>query len=311
MTRAQARLGDTVLSRVPEARQSVAIDSERLMQLQRGDDTIKKYRQYTEPKTKGQQVVTYEMKNDILCRSYAHPRVNGGVPVKQVVVPRPLRCKVMELAHDSILSGHLESKKTADKVFSNFYWPGVRKDMSQFCKSCEVCQRTDKKGDCARVPLQSTPLIDVPFKRVAVDLVGPIFPPSNAGHRYILTFIGYATRYPKAIPLKNISTESVAEALVGIYSRVGVPEEVLSDLGTQFISDCMKEVSGLLSIRQLTTTPYHPMRNGLVEKFNGTLKTTLRRLCTEKPKQWNRYIDTLLFAYREAPHKSTGFRPLN
>ena len=128
-------------------------------------------------------------------------------------------------------------------------------------------------------------MIDVPFKRVAVDLVGPIFPPSNAGHRYILTFIDYANRYPEAIPLKNISTESVAEALVGIYSRVGVPEEVLSDLGTQFISDCMKEVSRLLSIRHLTTTPYYPICNGLVEKFNATLKTMLRRLCTEKPRQ--------------------------
>ena len=114
-----------------------------------------------------------------------------------------------------------------------------------------------------------------------MDLVGPIFPSSNAGHRHILTFIDYATRYPDAIPLKNISTESVAEALVGIYSRVGVPEEVLSDLSTQFISDCIKEVSRLLSIRQLTTTAYLPMYNGLVEKFNGTLKTMLRRLCTK------------------------------
>ena len=78
--------------------------------------------------------MAYEVKNDILYRSYAHPRVNGGVPAKQGVVPRPLRHEVLELAHDSILSGHFGSKKTADKVFSNFYWPGVRKDVSQFCK---------------------------------------------------------------------------------------------------------------------------------------------------------------------------------
>ena len=90
---------------------------------------------------------------------------------------------------------------------------------------------------------------------------------------------------PNTQKLKNISTESVAEALVGIYKRVGVPEEVLSELGTQFISDCMKEFSRLLSIRQLTTTPYHPICNGLVEKFIGTLKTVLRRLCTEKLRQ--------------------------
>ena len=97
--------------------------------------------------------------------------------------------------------------------------------------------------------------------------VGPISPPSDSGHRYILTLFDYATRYPEAIPLKNIDTKTVAEALVDIYSRVGIPEEVLSDLGRQFVLDCMKEVSRLLSIGQLTTTPYHSMCNGLVEEL--------------------------------------------
>ena len=73
------------------------------------------------------------------------------------------------------------------------------------------------------------PLIDTPFKRVAVDIVGPIAPPSEAGHRYILTLVDYATRYPEAVPLKKITTEAVAEAPLDIYSRVGIPEEVLTD----------------------------------------------------------------------------------
>ena len=111
------------------------------------------------------------------------------------------------------------------------------------------------------------------------------------------------------MPLKNIDTENVAEALVDIFSRLGIPEEILSDLGTQFVSDCMKEVARLLSITQLTTTPYHPMCNGLTEKFNGTMKTMLKRLCSEQPKQWHRYINPLLFAYREVPQESTGFSP--
>ena len=111
------------------------------------------------------------------------------------------------------------------------------------------------------------------------------------------------------MPLKNIDTETVAEAIVGIYSRVGGSEEILSDLGRQFISECMQEVARLLSVRQLTTSPYHPICNGLVEKFNGTLKRMLRRLCSEKPRQWHRYINPLLFAYREVPQESTGFAP--
>ena len=62
------------------------------------------------------------------------------------------------------------------------------------------------------------PVIDTPFKRVAVDIVGEIVPASSRGHRYILTVVDYATRYPKAIALKNITTTTVAEALVGIFS---------------------------------------------------------------------------------------------
>ena len=160
-----------------------------------------------------------------------------------------------------------------------------------------------------KVPLEKMPLIDKPFKRVAIDLVGPISLPSEEGHRYILTLVDFSTRYPEAVPLKKIDTETVAEALVDIFSRLGVPEEILSDLGTQFVSDCMREVTRLLSIKQLTTTPYHPMCNGLTEKFNGTMKSMLKRLCSEQPRQWHHYINPLLFAYREVPQESTGFSP--
>ena len=131
-------------------------------------------------------------------------------------------------------------------------------DITSFCRSCDVCQKTTAKGSVSRVPLGDMPLIDMPFRKVAVDLVGPILPPSEKGHRYILTLVDYATRYPEAVPLKNIETETVAEALLDMYSRLGIPEKVLSDLGTQFVSKCMEEVSRLLSIKRLTTTPYHP-----------------------------------------------------
>ena len=92
-------------------------------------------------------------------------------------------------------------------------------------------------------------------------------------------------------------------------SRLGVPEEILSDLGTQFVYDCMKEVTRFLSIKQITTTPYHPMRNGLTEKFNVRMRLMLNRLCSEQPRQWHRFINLLLFAYREVRQESTGFSP--
>ena len=181
--------------------------------------------------------------------------------------------------------------------------------MARFCKSCDICQRTIQKGRVTKVPLGKMPLIDTPFKRVAVDIVGPTEPRSDKKSRYILTMIDYATRYPEAVALPSIETERVAEALVEMFSRVGIPDEMLTDCGSQFTVEVMKEVSRLLSLQQLTTTPYHPMCNGLVERFHATLKQMLRRMCAERPKDWDKYLPALLFAVREVPQESLGFSP--
>ena len=113
------------------------------------------------------------------------------------------------------------------------------------------------------------PIIDTPFRRVAVDLVGPIQPRTERGNKYILTLVDFATRYPEAIPLKNIKASTVAEALVEIFSRIGVPQEILSDRGSQFTSGLFAEVSKLLSMRQLFTTPYHPAGTVLLNVLMG------------------------------------------
>ncbi|KAK7091989.1 hypothetical protein V1264_009601 [Littorina saxatilis] len=310
-TRAQAKKDKTTTPlRVTNSSATAVVDRDRLIQLQEADLTLTKYRSRpVKEMTKGEGTVQFEVKAKILYRVFQHARVNGGKPLRQVLVPQPLRRQVMEVAHDSIMGGHLGVKKTSDRIQAAFYWPGLHADVTRFCRSCNICQKTIPRGRVPKVPLQKMPLIDRPFKRVAIDLIGEIKPPSEAGHRWVLTLVDYATRYPEAVPLKKIDTETVAEALVDIFSRIGVPEEILTDLGTQFVSECMEEVNRLLSIRHLTTTPYHPMCNGLVEKFNATLKSTLKKLCSEQPRQWHRYINALLFAYREVPQESTGFSP--
>ena len=87
------------------------------------------------------------------------------------------------------------------------------------------------KGRVSSLPLGKMPIIETPFMRVAVDIIGPIHPPSDDGHRFVLTLVDYATRYPEAVALKKIDTETVAEALVEIYCRVGIPREILTDQG--------------------------------------------------------------------------------
>ena len=161
------------------------------------------------------------------------------------------------------------------------------------------------------MPLGKLPLIDTPFKRVAVDIVGPIEPRSEKRNRYISTMIDYATRYPEVVALPSIETERVVEALVEMFSRVGIPDEMLTDCGSQFTAEVMKEISSsrLLSLQQLTTTPYHPMCIGLVERFHATMKQMLRRMCAECLEDWDKYLPALLFAIREVPQESLGFSP--
>ena len=121
--------------------------------------------------------------------------------------------------------------------------------------------------------------------------------------------IDYATSYPEAVALPSIETERVAEALVEMFSRVGIPDEMLTDCGSQFTAEVMKEVSRLLSLQQLTTTPYHPMCNGSVERFHATMKQMLRRMYAERPKDWDKYLPALLFAIREVLQQSLGVSP--
>ena len=249
----------------------------------------------------------FEVSDGVLFRFFRHPQ--GGVVLKQAIVPNRLRTEVLKLGHEGVLAGHLGTKRTADRILAHFFWPGIFGDIKRFCQSCDICQRTVNKGSVKKAPVQEVPLVHLPFQKVAIDLIGPLSPASNRNHRWVLTLVDYATRYPEAVALVKIDTETVAEALLGIFARVGFPQEILSDNGTQFVSHVMQEVARLISVKQLFSSPYHPMANGLCERFNGTLKKMLLRLCSEQPREWDRYLEPLLFAYREVPQESTGFSP--
>ena len=225
----------------------------------------------------------------------------------QLVVPMKYREAIMKLAHESLLSGHFSSRKTIDKIFHKFFWPKAGAEITRFCKTCHTCQKFGTKVQ--KVPLVKMPVISEPFSRIAIDIVGPITPASDRKHKYILTIIDLATRYPEAVPLKNIDTVTIAESLVEVFCRVGVPKEILSDRGTQFKSDLMCKIHRILSIRAIFTSPHHAACNGTVERMNGVLKSMLKKVCVDNPTDWDRYIPAVLFAYREIPNDSLKFSP--
>ena len=103
--------------------------------------------------------------------------------------------------------------------------------------------------------------------------------------------------------------EHIAEELVRIFARVGIPEEMLTDQGSNFTSQLLSEIYQLLHVHPIRTSPYHPQTDGLVERFNKTLKAMLRKVAAEDELNWDKWLPYLLFAYREVPQDCTGFSP--
>lgn len=245
--------------------------------------------------------------NGIIYRKCIKPGKSNKLGKKVLVVPLDCRKTILSIAHEAPMAGHFSHRKTEMKICESFFWPGAPWDVRNFCRSCDQCQRMGYKGKVKPVPLCKVPVFTEPFSRVAIDIVGPLNPSSAAGHKYILTLIDYASGFPEAVALRDIDAISVSEALLEIFSRVGIPKSVVSDNGKQFRSELMAQLHKLLGVKPIFSSPYHPQGNSRVERLHSTLKSSLRKVCAEKPRDWHRYIAPTLFALREMPSDRTGF----
>ncbi len=224
--------------------------------------------------------------------------------VSRIVVPKARRVLLCKIAHDK--SGHLGFRKVKQSIQRRFTWPNICADVESYCKSCEICQKSNKRGQ-AQVPMIERPILSEPFEVIAIDLVGPL-PMAKGKFQYLLTTMCLATRWPDIVPLKSITARAVAEALVGVFGRTGLPFQVLSDNGSQFSGKLMKELTSLLGIELKHTTPYHPQCNGAIERMHSTLENMLRKAHAQG-KDWVEQLPFALFALRQMPSRSTGFSP--
>ena len=117
------------------------------------------------------------------------------------------------------------------------------------------------------------------FDHVQIDLVGPL--PESQGHKYLLTVVDRFTRWPEALPIKDVEMRTIARAFIQNWvSRFGVPSLMTSNRGPQFVSDLWAAMSTLLGTSLHPTTAYHPQANGLVERMHRTLKGSLKARLT-------------------------------
>ena len=185
----------------------------------------------------------------------------------------------------------------------------MRQSVSNYIKTCHTCQVVGKPNQkIPKAPLKPIPAFGEPFSHLIIDCVGPL-PKSKSGNEYLLTIMCSSTRFPEAIPLRNIKAKTILKVLIKFFTLVGLPKSIQSDRGSNFMSGLFQQVLHELNIEQLRSSVYHPESQGALERFHQTLKTMLRSFCLESGKDWDEGVHLLLFAARESVQESLGFSP--
>ena len=218
------------------------------------------------------------------------------------IVPEGWRRRIFDTVH---ALAHPGARTTKRLVSAKFVWHGLNKQVTDWARTCLSCQRA-KIQTHVKAPLQTFAPTSHRFEHVHIDLVGPL--PESQGYKYLLTIIDRFTRWPEAVPIKDIETITVAKAFNQNWvARFGVPRRMTSDRGSQFTSDVWKAMTNLLGIELHPSTAYHPQANGLVERLHRTLKTSLKARLTGP--HWISELPWVLLGHRTTPKEDLNASP--
>ena len=293
---------------------SSVVDRDVLIKLQQADPGLQKY--FDEARSNDRDVIDeandvgcFFFKSGVLMRKWHHRSQPSDTGSSQIVAPFSIRRDLLYIAHDIPASGHLGTRKSLDRLIRHFWWSSIQTDVRDYVRTCHKCQCLGKGAKKVVAPLHSMPVVTEPWSVCAIDIVGPLPVCKDTGNRFILTILDLCTHYPEAVPLKQHTARDVALALANVFSRVGFPEQILSDLGTDMTSEIMQIILNDFNIGHLRCSAYHPMSNGAVEKYNGCLKSSLKALTERFPESWDSALCWVLFGYREVVNETTGFSP--
>ena len=226
---------------------------------------------------------------------------------KRVFVPSHLREHLLRETHGGMFSGHFSAHKLYNALLKHWWWRGMYADIFAFCKKCPECAIVTGAGRQHRPPLRPIP-VQRPFQKVGVDIMD--LPCTERGNKHVVVFQDMLTKWPVVFPVPDQKAERLVRLLCEeIVPMFGVPEVLLSDRGANLLSHLMTDVCTLLGVEKLNTTSYHPECDGMVERFNRTLKTMLCKQASQYGVQWDNHLAGLLWAYRNTPHDSTGEKP--
>ena len=218
------------------------------------------------------------------------------------LVPRNWTRKVFDVFHGL---SHPGARITLDTIRRSFVWYGMSTQIKTWARSCQSCQQA-KISQHVKAPYHHRPPPDRRFASLHVDLVGPL--PECRGYRYLFTIIDRYTRWMEVIPLVTMTATDCATALVENWiARYGVPTDIVTDQGRQFISTIWVELLRSLGIISSRTTPYHPQSNGMVERMHRTLKERL--MSRRAGVLWMDHLPAVMMGLRASVREDAGVSP--
>ncbi|OXA43156.1 Transposon Tf2-6 polyprotein [Folsomia candida] len=248
---------------------------------------------------------------------YAGPEFStiNGVVYKIVgnktlpVIPTTLLPKFLAEFHDSPHSGHLGVEKTKRKISSRAFFTHMHKRISEYIRSCDICQRVKISNQKPPGLLQSSPT-EAPWETLYTDLMGPYVKSHPGGYTHILVVIDGFSKWTEIFPLRNATAVAVGKVLEEqVFCHFGMPKTLVSDNGTSFTANIISYLCKQWQVQLKFTSPYHPQSN-LTERENRTIKTMIRAYLDGQPhKNWPKYLPFFRFAINSSVQDSTGFSP--
>jgi hypothetical protein len=170
------------------------------------------------------------------------------------------RTLVLAKSHEGIARGHYAGKATMQKVLrAGLWWPTLHKDVKEYYKACDVCQRVGKPSRRDDMPLAPQMTLQE-IGKWEIDFMGSINPPGKCtGARYIIIVTKYLTRWVEEREVKDCSATTIAQFIFeDIITRFGCPKKLMSDQGTHFINKTIEDLTQEFKSRHQKSTPYHP-----------------------------------------------------
>ncbi len=250
----------------------------------------------------------FVMLNNLLCKVKVVKERGVLTSKVQVVVPRVMMGRILSRFHEDMAEGgHMGSARLYAKLRERYWWPRMYQDTIDWVASCIPCQRIGKTT-AQKSNIGGHVVGEQPLDCIAMDLLA--MPESWAGNKYVMVVMDYATRYAIAVPVKDKTAKTVAEALIQQVLLVhGPARRLLSDNGTEFKNQVVAELCRMTNMGRVFTTPYNPQCDGMVERFNRTLLKMVGCYVDEGQKNWDVQLPWLIFAYNTSHSTSHGTTP--